>query len=68
MILRFYLTLWRLDGVNLQFVSVFMILIMDVTVKYRLVCLYIVLCRDWTELDWLDIILMRNILLQYILF
>jgi len=46
MIVRFDLTLWRLDGVNLYFVSEFMILNMEVTVKYRFVCLYVVLCRD----------------------
>jgi hypothetical protein len=57
-----------LDDVNLHFVSQFMILNMDVTVKYRFVCLYVELCRDWTVLDWLEIISMHIILLQYILF
>jgi len=46
MIVRFDLTLWSLDGVNLHFVSVFMILNVDLTVKYQFVCLYVVFCRD----------------------
>jgi len=46
MTVRFDLTLWKVDDMNLHFVSVFMILNMDVTVKYRFVCLYVVLCRD----------------------
>jgi len=29
------------------FVNLFMILNMDVRLKYRFVCLYAVLCKDW---------------------
>jgi hypothetical protein len=68
MILSLVLILWILDDVNLHFVSGFMILNMYVTVKYRLVCLYVVWCRDWTVLDWLNIFSMHIILLQYTLF